>query len=75
MTYEHLSRDERCQIHALRVGGFSKREIAEQLGRAPPLTIAREIARNTESDDYDTGRAHAAVGGAVTSRARGRASA
>lgn len=57
MTYTHLSRDERYQIHALRAGGFSKREIAEQLGRAPS-TIAREIARNTESDDYDAGRAH-----------------
>lgn len=57
MTYPHLSQKERYQIQALLDGRFSRREIAEQLGRNPS-TIAREIARNAESDEYDAGRAH-----------------
>lgn len=45
MVYTHLSQDERYQIQCLHDGGFTAREIACELGRAPS-TISRELARN-----------------------------
>ncbi len=41
----HLTRDQRCQIHALNRSGLSGRGIAQELGRDHP-TICRELQRN-----------------------------
>ena len=41
----HLTRDERCQIHALNRSGLSGRGIAQEFGRDHP-TICRELQRN-----------------------------
>ncbi len=43
--YHPLTPAERCQIHALLHRGWSKREIAHDLGR-DPATISRETSRN-----------------------------
>ena len=43
--YHHLPHAERCQIHALLHRGWSKREIARDLGRDPGA-ISRETSRN-----------------------------
>lgn len=45
MTYKHLTMEERYQIDDLRSEGFSKSEIAKQLGRSPS-TVTREMKRN-----------------------------
>jgi IS30 family transposase len=49
--YTHLTRDERCQIYALKRSGMSKPEIARSLGR-DPRTIGREIMRNSGERGY-----------------------
>ncbi len=43
--YHHLTHVERCQIHARLYRGFSKREMARDLGR-DPATISREASRH-----------------------------
>ena len=45
MKYKQLSLEERQIIYSLNLEGFSKRQIAENLGRIPS-TITREIQRN-----------------------------
>lgn len=62
-TYEHLSLRERVVIELRRREGWSKRRIAEELGRAGS-TISRELARNGRptkqwTGRYDGERAHA----------------
>ena len=49
--YQHLTRDERCQIYALRKTGFSNRAIGRELGR-DHATIIREIGRNSGAHGY-----------------------
>ena len=49
--YHHLTPAERCQIHALLHRGWSKREIARDLGR-DPATISRETSRNRGQRGY-----------------------
>jgi IS30 family transposase len=43
--YHHLTRDQRCQIYALKKRGFSQSEIAADLGFSQG-TISRELRRN-----------------------------
>ena len=57
MTYTHLSREERYQIHALRSQGIGIAAIAAQLARHRS-TIDRELARNTSGEGYDPAKAH-----------------
>ncbi len=49
--YHHLTPAERCQIHALLHRGWSKREMARDLGR-DPATISRETSRNRGQRGY-----------------------
>lgn len=49
--YHHLTRDERCQIYALKKRGFSQKEIAADLGVSQG-TISRELARNQGKRGY-----------------------
>jgi transposase, IS30 family len=49
--YTHLTRDERCQIYALKKSGMRPGGIARELGR-DPATIRREIARNSGARGY-----------------------
>ncbi len=49
--YHHLTHAERCQIHALLHRGWSKREIARDLGR-DPATISRETSRHCGQRGY-----------------------
>lgn len=57
MTYTHLIREERYQIHALRRQGITPAVIAAQLGRSPS-TILRELKRNAGPQGYKPARAH-----------------
>jgi transposase, IS30 family len=47
MRYQHLTLEERSMIAPMRILGWSIREIAIQLGRAPS-TISRELRRNSD---------------------------
>ena len=49
--FHHLTRDERCQIYALRKRGVSFRAIARDPG-CSPSTISREIRRNSGRRGY-----------------------
>ncbi len=49
--YYHVTRDERCQIYALKSTGLSLRKIALMLGRSVS-TLSREITRNTGGRGY-----------------------
>jgi IS30 family transposase len=49
--YTHLTRDERCQIYALKKSGMSTGGIARVVGR-DPRTIRREIVRNSGERGY-----------------------
>ena len=49
--FHHLTRDERCQIYALRKSGVSFRGIARDL-RYSPSTISREVRRNSGRRGY-----------------------
>lgn len=51
MSYTHLTREERYQIHSLLKAGHSQGQIAQFLLRHPS-TICREIARNSSHDGY-----------------------
>jgi len=44
-AYHHLTRDQRCQIYALRQRGFLQREIASDVG-VSQSSISREVRRN-----------------------------
>lgn len=47
MRYHHLSLEERAAIAPMRMLGWSIRQIAHALGRAPS-TVSREVRRNTD---------------------------
>ena len=49
--YHHLTRDERCQIHALKKSGESMRRIAAFLG-VSPSTVSRELRRNRDQNGW-----------------------
>jgi IS30 family transposase len=49
--YHHVTRDQRCQIYALKSMGFSQRIIAKQL-ELHSSTISREIKRNSGNRGY-----------------------
>ena len=57
MTYKHLTREERYQIHTLKRQGVSLGCIAAQLHRNRS-TISREIQRNSAATGYKPARAH-----------------
>src|SRR5829696_6217768 len=59
MTYHHLTAEERILIAAYRSQGWSRPQIARELGR-DPSTIWRETKRNASSYDggYRSARAH-----------------
>ena len=49
--YNHLIRDQRSQIYALKSNGLEQKEIAAHLG-VHPSTISRELKRNTGGRGY-----------------------
>ena len=49
--YYHLTRDQRCQIYALKTMGLSQRKIANHLN-VSPSTICRELKRNQGRRGY-----------------------
>ncbi len=49
--YHHLAHAERCLIHARLHRGWSKREMARDLGRDPG-TVSRKTSRNCGQRDY-----------------------
>ena len=51
MRYRHLIQEERYQISAFQLAGWSIRAIAAKLGR-PASTISRELGRNRANGDY-----------------------
>ena len=51
MNYKQLTEIERYQIHAFLKAGYTKKKIAEELGRHPS-TIGRELSRNTGLRGY-----------------------
>lgn len=57
MSYTHLTREERYQIHALREQGVSIAAIARQLARHRS-TIERELRRNASEHRYEPDQAH-----------------
>jgi IS30 family transposase len=57
MTYKHLTREERYQIHALRRQGVSRARIAAELARSSS-TIGRELKRNAAPHGYKPAYAH-----------------
>jgi transposase, IS30 family len=56
MTYKHLTREERYQIHALRRQGISPAVIAAELKRSRS-TITRELKRNATAQGYKPAKA------------------
>lgn len=56
-SYSHVTRDERCQIYALKSRGVSQNSIAFQLNRSSS-TIGRELNRNSAANDYQINQAH-----------------
>lgn len=57
MTYKHLTREERYQIHSLKRQGVSPGCIAAELGRNKS-TISRELRRNSAPAGYKPSCAH-----------------
>ena len=57
MTYKHLTREERYQIHSLKRQGVSPGRIAAELGRNRS-TISRELQRNSGTTGYKPAYAH-----------------
>ena len=57
MSYKHLTREERYQIHSLRRQGVSLGCIAAELGRNRS-TISRELRRNSAATSYKPALAH-----------------
>jgi IS30 family transposase len=57
MTYEHLTREERYQIHALKRQGVRLAQIAAELKRHRS-TITRELKRNGGPTGYKPAQAH-----------------
>jgi IS30 family transposase len=49
--YHHLTRDQRCQIYALKATGMSQRDIALRL-QISHTTISRELKRNQGKNGY-----------------------
>ena len=49
--YQHLTRDQRSQIYALKSSGLSQKNIAAHLN-VHPSTISREFARNSGDIGY-----------------------
>jgi IS30 family transposase len=56
-AYHHLTRDQRCQIYALKKRGFTQAAIASDLGVSQG-TISRELLRNNGLRGYRFGQAH-----------------
>jgi len=56
-VYSHLTRDQRCQIYALKKRGFTQREIAVDIGVSQG-TISRELSRNKGLRGYRFLQAH-----------------
>ena len=54
--YNHVTRDERCQIFALKSTGASQNKIAAQLNRSSS-TIGRELNRNSAANEYNIDQA------------------
>jgi IS30 family transposase len=71
MTYTHLTREERYQIHALQGHGLKPAQIAKQLGRHR-TTIAREVRRNTGRRGYRPAQADEMAGTRQTGRRNAR---
>ena len=57
MTYKHLTREERYQIHSLKRQGVSLGCIAAELQRNRS-TISRELQRNAGASGYKPAQAH-----------------
>ena len=57
MTYKHLTREERYQIHTLKRQGVSLGRIAAELNRNRS-TISRELQRNSAPSGYKPAHAH-----------------
>ena len=57
MTYKHLTREERYQIHILKRQGVSLGCIAAELARSSS-TISRELQRNSGAKGYKPAQAH-----------------
>lgn len=57
MTYKHLTREERYQIHSLKRQGVALGCIAAELGRNRS-TVSREIQRNSAATGYKPALAH-----------------
>lgn len=55
--YHHLTRDQRCQIYALKKRGFTQTEIAADIG-VTQSTISREVVRNAGLRGYRFKLAH-----------------
>lgn len=49
--YQHLTRDQRCQIDTLKASGFLQSEIADRLS-VSASTISRELKRNSSNGEY-----------------------
>lgn len=58
--YDHLTVDERNEIHRCLNLGMSLRAIARGLDR-PPSAVSREVRRNAVGRHYDAGRAQQAA--------------
>lgn len=50
-SYQHLTRDQRCQIATLKASGFLQNDIAKRL-TVSPSTISRELKRNSLNGEY-----------------------
>jgi IS30 family transposase len=56
-SYSHVTRDERCQIYALKSSGLSQNSIAAKLNRASS-SIGRELKRNSKDNVYQIEQSH-----------------
>lgn len=56
-SYTQLTQQERYQIHALKISGFSLKRIATELNRHIS-TISRELKRNSSNEGYQPDKAH-----------------
>lgn len=71
MTYTHLTREERYQIHALLRQNVTAAVIAAQLQRSAS-TISRELKRNAGAKGYTPARAHERASGRQKKRRNAR---
>lgn len=71
MTYKHLTREERYQIHVLKRQGVSLGRIAAELGRNRS-TLCRELQRNSTAAGYKPAHAHDKARGRQRARRNAR---